>query len=190
MIKSLFLIIGAPGSGKTTDADLIAKNSPHVAHYSTGELLRALAQSDSEIGTKIKQIIDAGEIVPVAIALEAILHVVKNTQEHIILIDGYPRSIEQMHGLDDALAGENDIELKAIIDVHVSDAIAKQRVLGRNRGTDDTMSVFENRLKVYREPKEQIQEYYQAKNLLHVINGEREIEAVVKEMEQLIDELL
>jgi adenylate kinase len=54
-MKKLFLIIGAPGSGKTTDAELIAKrNSDTIVHYSTGDLLRAEVASGSELGKTIK----------------------------------------------------------------------------------------------------------------------------------------
>lgn len=185
-MKSLFLIIGAPGSGKTTDAELIAKDNETIAHFSTGELLRSEAASGSELGEKIGTIINAGEIVPVKIALDAIINAIKNAKEDIILIDGYPRSVEQMSGLDDVLQNEAGITLKAVIDVTVSDEVAKQRVLGRNRGADDDMSVFQNRLKVYYAPKQDIETFYTSKNLLHVINGEREIEAVVNEMEAYI----
>ncbi|MBE0491891.1 MAG: adenylate kinase [Sulfurospirillum sp.] len=189
-MKSLFLIIGAPGSGKTTDAQIIAQSSSDVAHYSTGDLLRTAAKDNSKIGKKIAHIINAGEIVPVVIVLEAIMNVIQNAQEAIILIDGYPRSVEQMYGLDDTLSVQEKINLKGVIDVRVSDSIAKQRVLGRNRGDDDDMAIFENRLKVYYEPKEQIKTFYTTKNLYHVINGEREIKTVVQEMESLIHELL
>ncbi len=189
-MKSLFLIIGAPGSGKTTDAGLIAQNNENIAHYSTGELLRSVVGSGSELGKKIEEIISKGEIVPVAIALEAIINVIRNSQEEIVLVDGYPRSVEQMIGLDSVLKEQKDITLKAVIDVYVSDEVAKQRVLGRNRGVDDDIKVFENRLKVYYEPKEQIESFYNSQNLLHVINGERDIKTVVDEMEDFITKMI
>lgn len=190
MKKNLFLIIGAPGSGKTTDASLIAQNHTSIAHYSTGELLRSEAASGSELGKKIATIINAGEIVPVSIALDAIISVIKNAKEETILIDGYPRSEEQMIGLDTILQKESTITLKAVIDVVVSDEVAEQRVLGRNRGIDDDIKIFQNRLKVYYEPKEMIEKFYTAKNLLHVINGEQDLQSVVVDMEKLINELL
>lgn len=188
--KNLFLIIGAPGSGKTTDAGVIAQESEKIVHYSTGELLRTEAQSGSPLGMQIAEIINEGKIVPVAVALDAILNVIKNTKEEIILIDGYPRSEEQMLGLNALLKKENKIVLKGLIDLVVSDETAKKRVLGRNRGVDDDIKVFEKRLKVYYEPKEAIEKFYKQKNLLHVINAEQEIDAVVKDMKELLKKLL
>lgn len=188
-MKSLFLIIGAPGSGKTTDAGIIAQNDTNIAHYSTGELLRSVARSGSELGKKIEEIINKGEIVPVAIALEAIINVIRNSKEEIVLVDGYPRSVEQMIGLDSVLKEQNDITLKAVIDVFVSDEVAKQRVLGRNRGVDDDEKVFENRLRVFHEPKNEIETFYTTKNLYYIINGEREIETVVSDIQTLIQTL-
>lgn len=190
MRKNLFLIIGAPGSGKTTDAGIIANESEKIVHYSTGELLRTEAKSASALGKKIAKIIDEGEIVPVSIALDEILNVIKHTKEEIILIDGYPRSEEQMLGLDSLLQKEDQILLKGVIDVVVSDETAKKRVLGRNRGVDDDIKVFENRLKVYYEPKVIIENFYKQKNLLHVINAQQEVNEVVNDMRALLKKLL
>ena len=64
-MKKLFLIIGAPGSGKTTDASLIAEKNPEaIAHYSTGELLRDEVASGSELGKTIDSFVSAGNLVP------------------------------------------------------------------------------------------------------------------------------
>lgn len=185
-MKKLFLIIGAPGSGKTTDASIISQNNRNIAHYSTGNLLRKEAASGSELGKTIKQIIDAGKIVPVKIALDAIINVINNTKEEIILIDGYPRSQEQMLGLDEALKNQNEIMLSAVIDVEVSDATAKSRVLDRNRGVDDDEKIFENRLELYHGPKKDIDDFYKGKNLLYKIDGENSIEDIVRKMESII----
>lgn len=183
-MKKLFLIIGAPGSGKTTDAEIIAaRNSESMVHYSTGDLLRAEVASKSERGMKIDSFISKGHIVPIEIAIETIITAIKNAPSDIVLFDGYPRSHEQMNELDKFLINEKSVQLLSVIEVQVSEEVARDRVLGRARGADDNTEVFNNRIKVYTEPLSDIQNFYEAKNLLKKINGERTIEAIVDEME-------
>ena len=68
-MKQLFLIIGAPGSGKTTDAQIIGKNDGFV-HFSTGELLRDEVASGSELGKTIDSFISRGNLVPLEIVID------------------------------------------------------------------------------------------------------------------------
>ena len=185
-MKNLFLIIGAPGSGKTTDAQMIAENNETIAHFSTGELLREEITSGSELGSIIKKRMDAGELVPVEVALDTIIKAINSSTCNTILIDGYPRSDEQMMALDKSLQNEKNIFLKAVIEVVVSEQTAMDRVLGRNRGADDNIEVFKNRMNIYNEPLKGIQDFYNAKNILHKISGETDIDTVVKEMTEFI----
>ncbi len=185
-MKSLFLLIGAPGSGKTTNAQIISKQNEHIAHFSTGELLRKEANSASELGKVIEKCIDAGELVPVKIALDTIIKAINSSSHSTILIDGYPRSVEQMMALDETLKSEKDILLKSVIEVVVSEEIAMSRAIGRNRGIDDSVEVFKNRMKIYTKPLKPIQDFYSSKKIVHKIDGEREIEAVVEDMNHFI----
>jgi len=187
MSKKLFLIIGAPGSGKTTDAELIAERHPNkVAHFSTGELLRAEVARGTELGKTIASYVDNGNLVPLNIVIDTVVTAIKSTDKEVILIDGFPRSVEQMKALDEVLANEKDVELVNVIEVVVSEEVAKDRVLGRARGADDNEEVFNNRMKVYTDPLADIQKFYEAKGLLHKINGERGIEEIVNEMDEFI----
>ncbi len=192
-MKKLFLIIGAPGSGKTTDASIIAQKNENIVHYSTGDMLREEVASGSELGQTIESYISKGALVPLDIIINTIVSAIKNAPVDNILIDGYPRSVEQMRALDELLEKEDDIELVATIEVRVSEDVAKERILGRaaeakpgEERSDDSIEVFFDRMKIYTDPLAKIQEFYTNKNLLKVIDGERALEPIVEDMENFI----
>ena len=186
-MKKLFLVIGAPGSGKTTDAEIISKNNAEsIVHYSTGELLRAEVASGSELGKLIDSYTSKGNLVPLEIVVKTIVDAIANARKDIVLIDGYPRSVEQMLEFDKILKDKKDIELVSVIEVEVSRETACDRVLGRARGADDNVEVFNNRMEVYQTPLKEIQDFYGKKTVLKKISGERTIEEIVAEMEGFI----
>lgn len=192
MNKKLFLIIGAPGSGKTTDASIIAaRHTESIVHYSTGDMLREEVASGSELGSTIDGYISQGALVPIEIIMDTIITAIKNAPVDVVLIDGYPRSVEQMNALDRTLEDEKDIELVSVIEVRVSEYVAKERVLGRAAEaevvrSDDSVEVFFERMRIYTTPLEEIQTFYIKKDLLEVIDGERTLDLIVKEMEMFI----
>lgn len=190
-MKKLFLIIGAPGSGKTTDAELIAAKHENITHYSTGDMFRAEVASGSQRGQIIDKYISAGNIVPIDIAIETILGAIKRASTDVVIIDGYPRSVEQMVELDKYLANESEVELVNVIEVDVSQETAFQRVLGRAADADvvradDNEKVFLNRMKLFTEPLEDIRTFYTKKELLKNISGESTIQEIVDEMDAFI----
>ena len=185
-MKKLFLIIGAPGSGKTTDAELIAAKNDAITHYSAGDMFRAEVASGSEQGKIIDSYISKGNIVPIDIAIETIVTAIIKAPTKVVIIDGYPRSKEQMDALDNYLTPQSGVSLTNVIEVVVSEEVARDRVLGRARGADDNNEVFDNRMKVYTDPLAMIQKFYETKNILTKIDGERSIEAIVDEMDTFI----
>jgi adenylate kinase len=189
-MKKLFLIIGAPGSGKTTDASIIAANDNKFSHYSTGDLLRAEVASGSDLGRLIDSFISKGNLVPLDVVVNTIISAIKSSPTDYILIDGYPRSVEQMMELDKVLANTDDVELSGVIEVDVSEHVARERVLGRARGADDNDEVFNNRMKVYLGPLKEIRDFYSSKSLLRNINGERTIEEIVSDMANLLNTMI
>ncbi len=193
-MKKLFLIIGAPGSGKTTDASIIAeKNSDTIVHYSTGDMLREEVASGSELGKTIESYISKGALVPLNIIVDTIVSAIKNAPVDNVLIDGYPRSTEQMTAFDELVSKEDNIELTSVIEVRVSEQVARERILGRRaeaapgeERSDDSEEVFNDRMKIYTDPLAEIQAFYTEKNLLEVISGERTLEEVVADMEAFV----
>ena len=193
-MKKLFLIMGAPGSGKTTDASIIAQNhSDSIVHYSTGDMLREEVASGSELGKTIDGFIKKGALVPLNIIIDTIISAINNAPVDVVLIDGYPRSTEQMTALDEILSNQSDIELVSVIEVRVSQAVAQERILGRaaeakegEERSDDSIEVFFDRMKIYTDPLEEIQSFYTQKALLEVISGERTLEEVVADMQTFI----
>ncbi len=192
-MKKLFLIIGAPGSGKTTDASIIAEKNDHIVHYSTGDMLREEVGSGSELGKEIESYITKGALVPLEIIVNTIVSAINNAPVPNVLIDGYPRSEEQMTAFDALVSKEDNIELTSVIEVRVTEACARERILGRRaeaapgeERADDNEEVFNDRMKIYTDPLAEIQKFYTNKDLLTVINGERTLEEVVADMEAFV----
>ena len=192
-MKKLFLIIGAPGSGKTTDASIIAEKNDNIVHYSTGDMLREEVGSGSELGKEIESYISKGALVPLEIIVNTIVSAIKNAPVDNVLIDGYPRSTEQMTAFDELVSKEENIQLASVIEVRVSEQVAKDRILGRaaeakpgEERSDDSVEVFFDRMKIYTDPLAEIQAFYTDKNLLTVISGERTLEEVVADMESFV----
>lgn len=190
--KKLFLLIGAPGSGKTTDASIIAgRHADCIVHYSTGDMLREEIAKETNLGRTIGMYISKGALVPLDIILTTIISAIRNAPTKTVLIDGYPRSTEQMHALNEILEKEEEIELVSVIEVAVSEETAKERILGRIEEsdvvrTDDNMEVFKDRMNIYTASLAEIQAYYTQKKLLKVFDGNYSLDIVVSMMELFI----
>lgn len=124
------VLTGAPGCGKGTQARLL-KEKLQIPHLSTGEMLRAEAQTGSALGSQIKALIDKGNLVPDEMIIDMLSKRIENKDcENGFILDGFPRTLPQAKALDKMLK-DKDIKLDAVIEIQVPDEIIMERILGR-----------------------------------------------------------
>jgi adenylate kinase len=133
---------------------------------------------------------EAGELVPDALMIELIEFWIgaQDTTAGFVL-DGFPRTLEQAEALD-AMLAEIDRPLSIILELQVSDDVARERMLSRARiegRTDDTPDAIERRIQLYHEKTKPIADHYFATGKLVAVHGEREIDEVWKEIQDALE---
>lgn len=194
------IFLGPPGSGKGTQAVRLAKKIGAV-HLSTGDLLRAAVQRETDLGKKAEKFMNAGQLVPDDIMLGLIKE--KQTTGELnrgFILDGFPRTLPQAVALDDMFKQSN-LHIDRVVLLVVDDDEIVKRLSGRMhcpscqtgynypvsvpkekgvcdkcsdslmRRPDDEPSVVENRLQVYREQTQPLEDYYRKQALLMEIPG-------------------
>lgn len=174
------VLLGAPGSGKGTQAALMVEDLK-LPHISTGDLLRAAVAAGSELGKKAKAVMDRGELVSDDIMLGLIEE--RLAQDDVkpgFILDGYPRNIAQAEALDellDRIGQPVDEALQIDVDPEMVVARIAKRAAQEGR-SDDTEEVVRNRLKIYAEQTAPVIDYYARKGILSRVLGEGTIEEV------------
>jgi adenylate kinase len=170
------ILLGAPGSGKGTQAALLAEELG-IPAISTGEMLRQAVTAGTPLGEKVKQVMSSGDLVDDATMGEVVKErlAIEDAKEGFIL-DGFPRTLAQADLLAEILGGMES-GLDGVLYLKVPEAVLVERILGRQRA-DDTEDVIRQRLVVYRRQTEPLIEYYQRKGLLMAIDGDRLVEEV------------
>ena len=208
------LIMGLPGAGKGTQAAKIVEHF-NVAHISTGDMFRAAIANQTEMGILAKSYIDKGELVPDQVTNGIVKE--RLSQDDIkqtgFLLDGYPRTIEQAHALDQTLT-ELDLALDGVINIEVDPNCLLERLSGRiiHRETgetfhkvfnppadykeedyyqreDDKPETVKRRLDVNIAQGQPIIEHYRSKGLVHDIQGNQDINDVFSAIEKVLTNL-
>ena len=152
------LIMGLPGAGKGTQAAKIVEEFG-VAHISTGDMFRAAMANQTEMGTLAKSFIDKGELVPDEVTNGIVKERLAqdDIKEKGFLLDGFPRTIEQAHALDQILV-DLGLELEGVINIEVDPSCLLERLSGRiiHRETGETFHKVFNPPVNYKE-----EDYYQ-----------------------------
>ena len=119
------ILIGAPGSGKGTQAKKL-KDQLGYAHISTGDLLRAAVAAGSDLGRKAKSFMDAGGLVPDELVIDLLKEALATPEaEHGFILDGFPRTMPQAEALDAA------VKIDKVIDLQVPFELIEERITGR-----------------------------------------------------------
>jgi adenylate kinase len=184
MAKRL-IFLGPPGAGKGTQAQRLAE-SMGIPHISTGEILRSAIALSTPLGKKAQEYVDAGELVPDALILDLIRNRLAQpdaTQKGWIL-DGFPRNVEQAEFLEQLLV-ELQQQANCVLSLKVPDEVLIARLLGRGR-KDDSEETIRRRLEVYEEQTAPVNNFYQERQSLHVVDGDRAPEAVTATLRELV----
>lgn len=196
------ILLGAPGAGKGTQAELICEKLS-IPAISTGNILREAIKNGTELGVKAKGYMDAGKLVPD----EVIVGVVKERLTapdcaNGFILDGMPRTVAQAEALD-----AMGVDVDCVLSLEVSDAAIEERMTGRRvcekcgasyhvlyktpseegvcdackgaliQRKDDALETVRDRLKVYHEQTEPLKGFYEAKGKLKTVDGQDDVKA-------------
>lgn len=189
------ILLGPPGCGKGTQATRLQQRYG-VIPLSTGEMLRAAAAAGTPVGRKAKVIMDAGHLVPDEMVISVIADRIAKPDVRTsgFVLDGFPRTVAQAKALD-ALMRANGWKLDHIIELKVDEAalfarIDKRAHEARQRGeavrADDNHETLKKRIGVYRQQTAPILPYYGDAGRLETVDGMAPVDAVAKQLEELL----
>ena len=200
------ILLGPQGAGKGTQAQRLSQKTG-AKHISTGDIVRAEIKSGSELGRKVQDFNDRGELVPDEIIVEMAKPYLDDADAW--LLDGFPRNEAQAKALDDALR-DLDIELDAAVALEAPDDELVERLSGRRTSDatgrvyhvehdpppedseedpgpfvqrkDDTEEAIRRRLAIYHEQTEPLKDYYAERGLLTTVDARKSISEVTEEI--------
>jgi len=176
------VLLGAPGSGKGTQAALL-KEHFDIPHISTGDLLRQAVANATPLGLQAKAIMDRGELVSDDVMLNLIRERLGQADvDNGFILDGYPRNLAQAEALD-ALLKEIGQPVEEAVLIEVNPEMVVERIARRaaeEGRSDDTEAVVRNRLRVYEEQTAPVAGYFENAGLLTRVLGEGSIEEVLE----------
>ena len=177
----VIIFLGPPGSGKGTQAEMLAEKF-NFQHISVGDLLRENISNNTKLGKLATTYVDSGELVPDDLIIELVnssiqsLQNNKDSQFSGMILDGFPRTINQASSLDVKIS-DLGAKIKSVIYLNILDEKIITRLQARGRN-DDKPNLIRNRLNVYRDQTEPLLGYYNEKELLDSINGDQKMQDV------------
>ncbi len=181
-MSARLLLIGPPGAGKGTQAVRL-RDMLGVPAISTGDIFRQNVRDETPLGVKAKAYMDAGDNVPDSLTNDLVRDRLEQADCAAgFLLDGYPRTLDQVAYLDSFLAEHHtamDVVVELVADPDVVVERLRQRALDQGRSDDDE-SVVRHRLEVYREQTAPLIGVYEARGLLVKVDGIGEIDEVTE----------
>ena len=165
------LIIGPPGAGKGTQAGRIAARY-QVPAISTGDIFRANIQGGTELGQQVQAIIEQGELVPDELTNRIVAdRLSQDDAASGFLLDGYPRTVDQVHALDGMLNGSS-LDAVVLLEADPEEVVARllKRAAVEGR-SDDTEEVIRHRQDVYAEQTAPLIELFSKRGILVSVDG-------------------
>lgn len=183
------VLFGPPGAGKGTQAaKLIEKYQ--LVHISTGDLFRAHISNQTELGKRVKDLLDNGILVPDSITIDMLEEEVqKNPNAKGFIFDGFPRTVPQAEALDTYLSSKNT-EITAVLQLDVTEEEIKNRIAERQKITgraDDDATKLIKRIDEYFQKTIHVLPYYKKQEKLTVVNGIGEIDRIFSDLCTAID---
>jgi adenylate kinase len=209
------ILLGPPGSGKGTQAKMIA-DKYKVKHISTGDILRENVRNGTPLGVEAKKFMDAGKLVPDSLLIDIIKdRLAKPDVKAGWMLDGYPRTIPQAEALDKILPSLGQ-KIDVVLNVDVPDQELIKRVTGRRMckcGTtyhvqfnppkvagkcdacgadlyqrqDDTEETVKQRLDAYHKQTQPLIDFYTKRGIVANINGTGDIKAIFGNITKVLD---
>ena len=207
------ILLGAPGAGKGTQAELLVKQL-NIPQISTGNMLREAMRNGSELGKQVKSLMDAGALVPDDIIMSIVAERVAQPDcANGFILDGVPRTLAQAEAMD-----AKGIRIDHVVSIEIDDAVIEGRMTGRRVCTkcgasyhivanppkvdgicdqcgeavsirkDDTPETVRHRLEVYHTTTEVLKDYYAKQNKLVLIEGNQSIEGANRDILKALGE--
>ena len=208
----ILVFLGPPGAGKGTQAKLLSQRMGFL-HLSTGDLLREAVKNQTPLGKKAKEYMDMGELVPD----ELIVQLIEETmpKDGNVILDGFPRTVNQALALEEMLKGKGE-KISKVLFFDVPDEVIIDRLSGRRvcskcgavyhvkynppkvegvcdlcggslmQRDDDKEEVVKKRLEVYRKQTQPLIEFYQDRGIIYRLDAGKGVEELFEEVKGLV----
>jgi len=183
------ILFGPPGAGKGTQAKKISSHY-NIPHLSTGNIFRYNIKNETELGKKVKSILDAGKLVPDETVVDLVTDELQNDKyDNGYILDGFPRTIPQAVALDKYLdTQDSSIDMFLTLSVPQEELI--NRILSRGEGrSDDTPEKIKTRLNVYFDETEPVLNYYKKQEVVKEVNGMGTIDEIFRRIKTVLDKI-